>query len=76
MNLQAKVNYLKLNMKGERFDKENGKTLHKHNPVKPIWREFEVRRHLHLTSQYKTKVALRAAKLIMGGLDNIENWPK
>lgn len=76
MNLQAQVNYLKLHMEGVRFDKATDKTLHKHNPAKPIWRESEVRRRLHLTPQYKAKVAQRAAKLFMGGLDNIGNWPK
>ena len=76
MNLEAKVNYLKLHMEGVRIDKGTGKTLHKHNPVKPVWRESEVRRRLHLTPEYKAKVAQRAAKLFTGGLDNIGNWPK
>ena len=66
MNLHTKVNYLKLHREGVRFDKATGKTLHKHNPAKPIWRESEVRRRLHLTPQYKAKVAQRAAKLFMG----------
>jgi hypothetical protein len=76
MNIMAQVNYLKLHMEGIRIDKETGKTLHKHNPVKPIWRESVVRRRLHLTPQYKAKVAERAAKLFIGGLNNIGDWPK
>ena len=66
MNLTAKVNYLKLHMEGIRIDK--------HYPVKPIWREAEVRRRLHLTAPYKARVAERAAKLFVGGLTNIGNW--
>ena len=74
MNLTAQVNYLKLHMEGIRIDKVSKKTLHKHYPVKPIWREAEVRRRLHLTPPYKAKIAEKAAKLLVGGLTNIGDW--
>ena len=70
MNVKAEVNYLKLHMEGVRFDK-GGKKLHKHYPAKPIWREQEVRKKLHLTPEYKEKICVRAAKLFSGGLNNI-----
>ena len=76
INLTAQVNYLKLHMEGIRIDKVSKKTLHKHYPVKPIWRETEVRRRLHLTPPYKAKVAEKAAKLFVGGLTNIGDWTK
>ena len=74
MNLTAQVNYLKLHMEGIRIDKVSNKTLHKHYPVKPIWRESEVKRRLHLTPLYKAKIAEKAAKLFVGGLTNIGDW--
>ena len=76
MNLDCQVNYLKLHMEGVRFDTKAGKLLHKHNPVKPIWREKEVRRRLHLTPLYKAKVVKNATKLFIGGLKNVGNWGK
>ena len=76
MNGEAKVNYLKLHMEGVRFDKKSGKSLHKHNPVEPIWREKEVRRRLHLTPHYKAKVVMNAVKIFTGGLKNLGNWGK
>ena len=75
MNVKAEVNYLKLHMEGVRFDK-GGKKLHKHYPAKPIWREQEVRKKLHLTPEYKEKICVRAAKLFSGGLTNVGDWPK
>jgi hypothetical protein len=74
MNIAAQVNYLKLHMKGIRIDKKSNKTLHKHNPVKPMWRETEVMRRLHLTTHHEARIAVRATKLFMGGLTNIGNW--
>ena len=75
MNVKAGVNYLKMHMEGVRFDK-GGKKLHKHYPAKPIWREQEVRKKLHLTPEYKEKICVRAAKLFSGGLTNVGDWPK
>ena len=74
MNLEAKVNYLKLHMEGIRIDKKKGKIMHKHNPKVPIWREDEVRKRLHLTIDYKVKVVRNAAKLFVGGLMTLGNW--
>ena len=74
MNIENKVNYLKLHMEGIRL--ERGKAMHKHYPAKPIWRELEVRRRLHLTPEYKEKVCRKAAQLFSGGLTNIGDWPK
>ena len=48
--------------------------LHKHQPVQPVWREFQVRRKLHLTPKYKVKVMGRVAKLFSGGLRSLGNW--
>ena len=59
MNVEADVIYLKLHMEGVRF--MGGKKLHKHYPAKPIWREQEVRKKLHLTPEYKEKICVRAA---------------
>ena len=74
MNIGNKVNYLKLHMEGIRL--ERGKAMHKHYPAKPIWRELQVRRRLHLTPEYKEKVCRKAAQLFRGGLTNIGDWPK
>ena len=74
INVEDKVNYLKLHMEGIRLDKKTGKKLHKHYPDVPIWRETEVRRRLHLTSHYKAKIARNAAKLFVGGLKNLGDW--
>ena len=59
MNIENKVNYLKLHMEGIRL--ERGKAMHKHYPAKPIWRELQVRRRLHLTPKYNEKVCRKAA---------------
>ena len=76
MNLKEKVNYLKLHQEGIRIDTKTGKTLHKHFPEKPVWREPEVRKRLHLTLPYKVNVTLKAAKMFAAGLQNIGDWGK
>ena len=75
-NLEAQVNYLKVHFEGIRIDSKSGKTMHKHYPEVPIWREAEIRRRLHLTDHYKAKIVRKAAALFSGGLANIGDWPK
>ena len=74
MNIEGKVNYLKLHMEGIRL--ERGKALQKLYPAKPIWRETQVRRRLHLKPEYKEKVCRKASQLFHGGFMNIGDWPK
>ena len=74
LNKSAGVNYLKLHYEGARIDPKSGKVMHKHNPVKPVWREVDIRRRLHLTPEHKVKVAYLAAKLFKGGLTNLGTW--
>ena len=73
-NLNSGVNYLKLHYEGIRIDRKSGKKLHKLNPDKPVWREVEIRRRLHLTPEYKVKVGYMAAKLFKGGLTKLGDW--
>ena len=74
MNKESKVNYLNLHYEGIRKDKKSGKTLHRHHTTRAIWRETEVRKMLHLTPEFKIKIVNRAAKILMGGLLNVEDW--
>ena len=74
LNKGAGVNWLNLHYEGVRFDSKSGKKFHKHNPVKPIWRETNIRRRLHLTPEYKVRVANMAAKLFKGGLTRLGDW--
>eukprot|EP00092_Neocalanus_flemingeri_P019302 GFUD01020908.1.p1 GENE.GFUD01020908.1~~GFUD01020908.1.p1 ORF type:complete len:330 (+),score=86.68 GFUD01020908.1:460-1449(+) len=76
MNKGAQVNYLNLHYEGIRINKKSNKTMHRHNPSSPIWREREIRKRLHLTPQYKTKIVRNAAKLFVGGLKNHGGWAK
>ena len=70
MNKESKVN------EGIRKDSKSGKTLHRHHTTRAIWRETEVRRMLHLTPEFKVKIAKRAGKILMGGLLNVGDWSK
>ena len=74
INTGSGVNYLNLHYEGVRIDPKSGKVMHKHNPVKPIWREEAIRKRLHLTHENKAKVATMAAKLFKGGLTNLGSW--
>ena len=74
LNKNAGVNWLNLHYEGVRLDTKNGKKFHKHNPAKPIWREVNIRRRLHLTPEYKVRVANMATKLFKGGLTRLGNW--
>ena len=74
MNHADSINYLNLHYEGIRKCKRTGKTLHRHNTLNPIWRESEVRKKLHLTPQFKTRVVNRAATLFMGGLKKTGDW--
>lgn len=74
LNKGSGWNYLKLHYEGARIDPKSGKVMHKHNPTKPIWREVPIRRRLHLTPEYKVKVARMAARLFKGGLTNLGSW--
>ena len=74
INMGSGVNYLKMHYEGVRIDPKSGKVMHKHNPVKPIWREGAIRKRLHLTHENKAKVATMAAKLFKGGLTNLGSW--
>ena len=76
MNMKEKVNYLKLHQEGIRIDTKTGKTLHKHFPEKPVWRDPEVRKRLHLTLPYKVSVTMKASKMFAAGLKNIGDWDK
>ena len=76
MNKESKVNYLNLHYEGIRKDSKSGKTLHRHHTTRAIWRETEVRRMLHLTPEFKVKIAKRAGKILMGGLLNVGDWSK
>ena len=74
MNNESGVNYINLHFEGIRIDNKRGFTMHRMDPLKPIWREKEIRSRLHLNIQYKAKVAGKMAKLFMGGLDNMGKW--
>ena len=74
INIGSGVNYLNLHYEGVRIDPKSGKVMHKHNPVKPIWREEAIRKRLHLTHENKVKVASMAAKLFKGGLTKLGSW--
>ena len=71
INTGSGVNYLNLHYEGVRIDPKSAKVMHKHNPVKPIWREEAIRKRLHLTHENKVKVAFMAAKLFKGGLTKL-----
>ena len=74
MNKEDNINYLNLHYEGVRKDKKTGKTMNRHYTTTPIWRETEVRKKLHLTTKFKVKIVYRAAKIFMGGLQNVGNW--
>ena len=74
LHTESKVNYLKTKMEGIRMDK--GKAMHTHCPQVPIWREAEVRRHLHLTPKYNATVAWMSVKLLEGGLTRLSDCSK
>ena len=76
VNKGSGVNYLKLHYEGVRIDPKSKKVMHKHNPVKPVWREQDIRRRLHLTQENKVKVAYQAINLFKGGLTNLGSWDK
>ena len=48
-------------------DTNSGKTLSKHQPVEPNWREKEVSRRMHLTPFYNAKVVMNDMKLYATG---------
>ena len=73
-NKSSKVNYLNLHLEGIRIDSKAGKKMHKLRPEKPIWREGEVRRRLHLTPDYKVKTVRRVANMFRGGLTTLGDW--
>jgi hypothetical protein len=50
--------------------------MHKHNPAKPVWRELDIRKRLHLTHENKVKVAYLATNLFNGGLTNLGCWDR
>ena len=68
MNKESGVNYLKLHMEGIRIDAKRNKTMHKHNPKSPIWREPEIRKRLHMTEEYKVRIVNLAKIIFRGGL--------
>ena len=76
INKSAKVNYLNLHLEGIRIDPKAGKKMHKLRPEKPIWREREVRRRLHLTPDYKVKTVRRVANMFRGGLTSLGDWKR
>ena len=68
------VNYLNLHLEGIRIDKKSGKKLHRHNPVKPIWREADIRRRLHMSPDMKVRMVNLAKNLFIGGLTRLGDW--
>ena len=76
VNKGSGVNYLKLHYKGVRIDPKTKKIMHKHNPAKPVWRELDIRKRLHLTHENKVKVAYQATNLFKGGLTNLGCWDR
>ena len=52
------------------MDKRTSKKMHKHNPARPIWRETDIRKRLHITKDHKIRIVNLAMKLFRGGLTN------
>ena len=76
INKSSNVNYLNLHLVGIRIDRKAGEKMHKLRPEKPIWREGDVRRRLHLTMEYKVKTVMRVANLFRGGLTTPGVWSR
>ena len=74
VNKGSGVNYLNLHYEGVRMDPKSKKVMHKHNPARPVWRELDIRKRLHLTHDNKVKVTNQAINLFKGGLTNIGCW--
>jgi hypothetical protein len=74
VNKGSGVNYLKLHLEGIRIDKKSGKTMHRHNPANPIWREPVIWRRLHLTPDYKIRIVNLSKKVFRGGLSKLGDW--
>ena len=74
MNIENKVNYLKVHMEGVRFDKRKNTAWHKTQAQTQIWREPEVFDKFNFTPEIKLKVVKNAVKLFKAGLGNLGDW--
>ena len=68
------VNYLKLHLEGIRIDKKAKRVMHKHNPERPIWRETDIFRRLHMSPAYKVRIVNLAKKIFSGGMSKLGDW--